>query len=204
MRLFIALDIDDAIRKRIVRFMEGVSGFAPDARWARPESLHVTLKFIGEQPEPMLEEIRRALGTVEAGEVTLQFRGYGFFPTTKAPRVFWIGIEAGPELATLAAAVDQQTARLGIPKEERAFSPHLTLARGGARGATSSGSPRWRKGDGPNRSFQRLQEKLAALPTPEFGTMTAHEFFLYQSQLSPGGSKYTKLARFELRPRISN
>jgi len=204
MRLFIALDIDDAIRKRIVRFMEGVSGFAPDARWARPESLHVTLKFIGEQPEPMLEEIRRALGTVEAGEVTLQFRGYGFFPTTKAPRVFWIGIEAGPELATLAAAVDQQTARLGIPKEERAFSPHLTLARGGARGATSSGSPRWRKGDGPNRSFQRLHEKLAALPTPEFGTMTAHEFFLYQSQVSPGGSKYTKLARFDLRPRASN
>jgi len=204
MRLFIALDIDDAIRERIVRFMEGVSGFAPDARWARPESLHVTLKFIGEQPEPMLEEIKRALGPVADGEVTLRFRGYGFFPTAKAPRVFWIGIEAGPELATPAAAVDQQTARLVIPKEERAFSPHLTLARGGARGATSSGSPRWRKGDGPNRSFQRLQEKLAALPTPEFGTMTAHEFFLYQSQVSPGGSKYTKLARFDLRPRASN
>jgi RNA 2',3'-cyclic 3'-phosphodiesterase len=198
MRLFIALDIDDEIRGRIVRFMEGVSGFAPDARWARPESLHVTLKFIGEQPEPMLEEIKHALGTIEAGEITLQFRGYGFFPTAKAPRVFWVGIEAGPDLAMLAAAVDQQTARLGIPKEERAFSPHLTLARGGARGAQGSGSPRWRKGDRPNRCFQRLQEKLAALPAAEFGTMTAHEFFLYQSQLSPGGSRYTKLARFEL------
>jgi RNA 2',3'-cyclic 3'-phosphodiesterase len=199
MRLFIALDIDDEIRERIVRFVEGVNGFAPDARWARPESLHVTLKFIGEQPEPMLEEIKSALGTIAAGEITLQFRGYGFFPTATAPRVFWIGIEAGPDLATLAATVDQQTARLGIPKEERAFSPHLTLARGGARGAHISGSPRWRKGDGPSRSFQRLQDKLAALPAPEFGTMTAHEFFLYQSQLSPGGSRYTKLARFELR-----
>jgi 2'-5' RNA ligase len=199
MRLFIALDIDDGIRERIVRFVEGVSGFAPDARWARPESLHVTLKFIGEQPEPMLEAIKHAVGSAAAREVTLQFRGYGFFPTAKAPRVFWIGIEAGPELTTLAAAVDQQTAHLGIAKEERAFSPHLTLARGGAREARSSGSPHRRKGDGPNRSFQRLQEKLAALPAPEFGTMTAHEFFLYQSQLSPGGSRYTKLARFELR-----
>jgi 2'-5' RNA ligase len=201
MRLFIALDIDDVIRERIVRFVEAVSGFAPDARWARPESLHVTLKFIGEQPEPMLEEIKRALGTV-AGAVTLQFRGYGFFPTTKAPRVFWIGIDSGPELATLAAAVDQRTSRLGIPKEERSFSPHLTLARGargGARGATSSGSPHRRKEDGPNRNFHRLQEKLAALPTPEFGTMTAHEFFLYQSELGRGGSRYTKLSRFALK-----
>jgi 2'-5' RNA ligase len=205
MRLFIALDIDDEIRERIVRFVEGVSGFAPDARWVKPDSLHATLKFIGEQPEPMLEEIKRALGTIAGGEITLQFRGYGFFPTAKSPRVFWVGIESGPELATLAAMVDQQTARLGIPKEERIFSPHLTLARGGARGNQSSGSPRWNKGDRPNRSFQRLQEKLAALPSPEFGTMTAHEFFLYQSQLSPGGSKYTKLARFELRrPAVSN
>jgi 2'-5' RNA ligase len=105
----------------------------------------------------------------------------------------------GPELATLAAAVDQQTALLGVPKEDRAFSPHLTLARGGVRGTRSSGSPHRHKEDRPNRSFQRLQEKLAALPTPEFGTMTAHEFFLYQSELGRGGSRYTKLSRFALK-----
>jgi len=83
---------------------------------------------------------------------------------------------------------------LGIPKEDRAFSPHLTLARG----AGGSGSPRRSKADAPNRIFQRMQEKLAARPAPEFGTMTAREFFLYQSQLSPKGSKYTKLTRFDL------
>ena len=194
MRLFIALDIDDAVRERIVRFMDGVQGFAPDARWVMPESLHVTLKFIGEQPEPLVEQINTALGTVSARAAEIQIRSYGFFPTAKTARVFWIGMEAGPQLASLAAAIDDKTASLGIPKEERAFSPHLTLARGPG----GSGSPRWRKGDGPNRTFQRLQEKLAALPPPEFGTMTAREFFLYQSQLSPKGSKYTKLARFTL------
>jgi len=192
MRLFVALDIADAIRERIARFAEGVQGFAPDARWAKPESLHVTLKFIGEQPDSVVEQIKQVLATVRAEPTEIQFRGYGFFPTAKSARVFWIGMEAGPQLAALAAAVDEQTASLGIAKENRAFSPHLTLARGPG----GSGSPRSHKGDGPNHTFQRLQEKLGVLPAPEFGTMTAHEFFLYQSQLSPKGSKYTKLARF--------
>jgi len=195
MRLFIALDIDDAIRERIARFMEGVQGFAPDARWVRPESLHVTLKFIGEQPEPKVEEIRQTLGALSANAAEILFRGHGFFPTAKSARVFWVGMESGPQLAALAAAIDKQMPSLGIPKEDRAFSPHLTLARG----PRSSGSPRWREGDGPNRTFQLLQEKLSALPAPEFGTMTPREFFLYQSQLSPKGSKYTKLASFALR-----
>jgi len=194
MRLFVALDIDDSIRERIARFSEGVSPFAPDARWVKPESLHVTLKFIGEQPDASLSSIKQALATVNGSAVEIQFRGYGFFPTIKAARVFWVGMQAGPELAALAAAVDQATATLGVPREERAFSPHLTLARG----AGGSGSPRRLKGDGANRAFHRLQEKLSARPAPEFGTMTAREFFLYQSQLSPKGSKYTKLERFAL------
>jgi len=195
MRLFIALDIDDSIRERIARFEQGVSCFAPDARWQKPESLHVTLKFIGEQPESAVEGIKQALSTIPASAIEIQFRSYGFFPTAKSARVFWIGIEAGPQLATLAVAIDERMSSLGIPKEERAFSPHLTLARGAGRSA----SPRRTKTDGPNRVFQRLQEKLAVLPTPEFGTMTARGFFLYQSQLSPKGSKYTKQARFDLK-----
>ncbi len=194
MRLFVALDIDDAVRGRIARFLEGVRGFAPDARWVRAESLHVTLKFIGERPDEEVENIKRTLATIQAGAIEMNFRSYGFFPGARAPRVFWVGIEAGPDLASLAAIVDAKLAALDIHKEEHQYNPHLTLARGGG----GSGSPHKKKGDRPNRSFQTLQEKLGALPTPEFGTMTAHEFFLYQSRLSPGGSKYTKLAGFAL------
>jgi RNA 2',3'-cyclic 3'-phosphodiesterase len=195
MRLFIALDIDDPIRERIARFVEGVTGFAPDACWARPESLHVTLKFIGEQPETAIEQIKQSLSTIQSSAPEIHFRGYGFFPTAKSARVFWVGMESGPPLAALAASIDDKMSSLGIPREDRAFSPHLTLARG--RGG--SGSPRRSKSDAPNRVFQRLQKKLAVLSPPEFGTMTALEFFLYQSQLSPKGSKYTKLARFVLK-----
>jgi len=194
MRLFIALDLDDGICECISRFMAGVEPFAPDARWVKPASLHVTLKFIGEQPEAAVEGIKHALAMIRARAAEIHFRGYGFFPTPNSARVFWVGMEAGPELASLAATVDETTGALGIPKEERAFSPHLTLARAAGR----SGAPRRMKGDRPNRVFQRLQEKLAPLPPPEFGTMTAREFFLYRSQLSPKGSTYTKLQRFPL------
>jgi 2'-5' RNA ligase len=195
MRLFVALDIADNIRSQISCFLEDVRGFAPEVRWARPESLHITLKFIGEQSEKQVAEIKRTLATIEAGHFEINFRGYGFFPTARAPRVFWIGIDAGSELVSLAATVDSRLESSGIEKERHSYNPHLTLARS----AGGSGSPRKQKGDHPNRSFQSLQEKLAALPAPEFGTMTAREFFLYQSQLSPGGSKYTKLAEFSLR-----
>jgi RNA 2',3'-cyclic 3'-phosphodiesterase len=191
-RLFIALDIDDGIRERIALFMEGVRGFASEARWVRQESLHVTLKFIGERPTESVASFERVLGSIQVRPLEISFRGYGFFPTPKSPRVFWMGIQAGPELQKLAAAVDAATAGLGVPKEEHLFSPHLTLARKSG----TSGAPRKQKGDGPNKAFQRLQEKLAAMPTPEFGTMTAREFFLYQSQLSRNGSRYTKLQRF--------
>ena len=195
MRLFIALDIDDAIRERIQLFMDGVRGFAPDARWVRPESLHVTLKFIGEKKPEAVDDINRVISQVVGLPFEVTFRGHGFFPTPKAARVFWIGIEAGPELTRLASAIDNATHSLGIPKEEHAFSPHLTLARGGGR----SGAPSWRKADGPNKNFHVLQEKLTAMPLSEFGTMTAREFFLYKSQLMRGGSRYTKIARFALK-----
>jgi 2'-5' RNA ligase len=200
MRLFVALDIDDAIRSRISGFLDGVRGFAPDARWTRPESMHVTLKFIGEQPEKRVEEIRSSLESISFGTITIHFRGYGFFPSARSPRVFWIGVEAGPDLAALAAQIDTSLAQLDIPKEEYAYNAHLTLARAaGLRRRQDSNSKRREKHSGSGHSFQHLQEKLAALPAPEFGTMAALEFFLYQSQPSPKGSKYTKLASFSLR-----
>jgi 2'-5' RNA ligase len=196
MRIFIGIDLDPEIRGRISRFLEGVQGFAPDARWVRPESLHITLKFIGEQTPERVEAIAERLRRVKGGEFEIRSGGYGFFPTAKAARVFWIGIHAGPQLAELAGSIDVATAELGIPREDRPYSPHLTLARAGGR----SGSPKWRKGDAPNATFAVLEKRLAAMGELDFGTMTAREFILYQSQLSPKGSQYTKLQRFPLRP----
>ena len=196
MRIFVGIDIDPEVRTRISRFLDGIQGFASEARWVRPESLHVTLKFIGEQKPEQVDAITERLRRVTAVAFEIRLEGYGFFPTAKAPRVFWIGIHAGPQLAQLAENVDLVLAELGIPREDRAYSPHLTLARAG--GGRKSGSPKWRKGDGPNDTFAVLQKRLAAMSAIEFGVITAREFILYQSQLSPAGSKYTKLQRFPL------
>jgi len=191
MRLFVALDIDKSIREKIVRFVDGVRKHAPDVRWVKPESLHVTLKFIGERPDP--EEIKQSLSKISSSSFDLTFRGFGFFPTPKSARVFWIGIESPPQLASLAKSVDETLIPLGIAKETHSFSPHLTLAR------TGSGKPARDKKDKLNRNFQRLQEELSTFPGPAFGTMTAREFSLYQSQPGPGGSRYTRIANFALR-----
>ena len=189
-----ALDVPEPVRARLAELSARMKKVCPNARWVRLEGVHITLKFIGEKKAEAVEDIKRVLSEIHGSAFEISFRGHGFFPTAKAARVFWIGIQAGPDLAKLAGAVDEATHQLGIPKEEHAFSPHLTLARGGGR----SGAPGWRKADGANKNFGVLQEKLAAMPAPEFGTMTAREFFLYESQLMRGGSRYTKIARFAL------
>lgn len=191
MRLFVALDIEDAIRQRITRFLEGVRGFAPDAKWVRPESLHLTLKFIGESEK--LAEIRDALAKVGGNAVTVSFRSTGFFPTPRAARVFCVGIESDARLAQLAQSIDAALTLLGIESEKRAYTPHLTLARGEMRSRRPKS-----KANAFGNLFAHLQEKLVALSPPDFGTMTARQFYLYESKLKPTGSVYTKLHDFKL------
>jgi len=199
MRIFVALDLHQAIRERIQKFVEEIRTTAPDARWISGESLHVTLKFIGEQPDGAIAQIETSLRSIQAEPFQLSFTGTGFFPTARAARVFWVGIEGGDALNRLAKAVDDSLVKIGIPKEDRPFSPHLTLARTSG----GSGAPGRRKDDKPKRQFAKLQEFVATHPAPDFGTMTAREFFLYRSQLSNKGSQYTKITRFELQPATS-
>ena len=192
MRVFVGLDIDPEIRERMTRYLEGVRGFAPEARWVKPESFHVTLKFIGEQKDELVEEIKRELATVRAQPFDISFRGNGFFPNARSPRVFWLGIEAGGQLRQLAQSVDEAVSRTGVARETNDYQPHLTLARSG------SGRPQPKPGDRPSPPLRRLGEKLEGKPAPDFGTMTAREFFLYESKLSPSGARYSKIARFAL------
>ena len=164
---------------------------APDVRWVGPETFHLTLQFLGETKK--LDEIRHALKELKCAPVALAFRGAGFFPNPKAPRVFWVGIESDGNLQTLAAAVANATKTLAFERDAGPFTPHLTLARSG------SGRPLPVPGERAAFGLQRVRDELAKLPQPDFGTMTAHEFFLYESHLSPAGAQYEKRAAYRLR-----
>ena len=190
MRLFVALDIDAEIRLRIAEFRDQMRVIAPEVRWVGPETFHVTLQFLGETKK--LEEIRNALRAVKAAAVELTFRGAGFFPTPKAPRVFWVGIESDVRLQELAKAIGAAMQPLGFEVDKGPYKPHLTLARAG------SGRPRPVPGERAAPALERVRAKIESMAQPEFGTMTAREFYLYESKLSPSGAKYTKLARYPL------
>src|ERR1700754_3163610 len=131
MRLFVGLDIPEAIRIQIARYVDEMRRIGPDAKWVGTDSYHVTLKFIGEWKRDV-REIIAALEQVAAPSIHLGFRGSGFFPTSRAPRVFWVGIESDERLASLAKSVETACSTLGIQAEDRTFSPHLTLARSGS------------------------------------------------------------------------
>jgi RNA 2',3'-cyclic 3'-phosphodiesterase len=189
MRLFFALDIDRAIRERLSTYVDSLRR-VPGVRFMPAETYHVTLKFLGEVQG--LDLIQTAAAQVQSPSFELSFREAGFFPNARSPRVFWAGIHADDRLPALASAIDDAMSKTAFPREERPFHPHLTLARSG------SGSPTPRRDERAVSGFRALVTAIEKDPPPEFGTMTAHEFFLYESKLSPRGAQYTKLARFPL------
>ncbi|HLY19785.1 MAG TPA: RNA 2',3'-cyclic phosphodiesterase [Bryobacteraceae bacterium] len=180
MRLFTGLDLPPDVIANLDRLIDQLG---PTARikWSPAANLHITTRFIGEWPDTRLADLRAALGGLASrAAITVHVGKLGFYPNPHAPRIFWAGIEA-PELAGVAAAINAAIAPLGLPPEERPFSPHLTLAR------IKDRVP-----------VQALREAIAALPTPDFGSFTAASFFLYHSRPGPAGSVYTKLAEFPL------
>jgi 2'-5' RNA ligase len=191
MRLFIALDIDHDIRQRITAFRDQMRQVAPYVRWVNPETFHVTLQFLGETKK--LDGIQSALQKVKSPPVQIAFHGAGFFPTPRAPRVFWVGIEGDQCLESLVAEIARALNPLGFEREDGPYAPHLTLARSG------SGRPRPVPGERPAPGLQLVRDRLETLPQPDFGTMTAHEFYLYESHLSSAGPRYEKRSAYSLR-----
>jgi RNA 2',3'-cyclic 3'-phosphodiesterase len=179
-RLFIAIEIPQSIRSTFASLLKDFRAIAPQVKWVRAENLHVTLKFLGETEESKLSALQNVLAAVRSPEpVNLEFRGLGFFPNEKRPRVFWAGMQASANLKSLAADIDQAAHRLGFPLEDRPFTPHLTLARFPLPGV-------------PPKLLQAIQEMSAQA----FGSLQAAEFHLIESKLKPTGAEYTTLQTF--------
>ena len=132
MRLFVALNLPDDVRARIVEeLLTPLGTRLPGVRWVRPESLHVTLAFLGERSEAEAREahaaVRDAAGTRGPLHVTLT--GLGVFPAPDRPKVLWLGLSDPAPVRELHRAFERTRARLGVPAEGRAYHPHVTLGR---------------------------------------------------------------------------
>jgi len=187
-RSFIAIDIEGQVREKIRGFQEElikkVAGMGIRVSWTKPESIHLTLKFLGDIPvsqvNPILDSLRRAVAGVQT--FTMKIEGLGAFPNFRNPRVIWVGISEGAEaLRQLQPRIEQELVRLRFPKDKKKFNAHLTLGRIRSEGGTAA-----------------LPDLLASIPSPVAGLSAVRDIRLMKSDLHPSGAIYTELGRISL------
>ena len=176
LRLFIAVNLSAPVVDKIATVSRGK--FDANIVWTRPENLHLTVKFLGPTEKEKLPRIIEVLEAVREAGIYFPFqltaKGAGVFPSENSPKVLWIGIhEPEGKLAATAAGLDERLAALGVARETREYSPHLTVGRV--------------KRGNPGRRF------LAAYSKVDFGTSLVSELVLYASETLPAGARYTPL-----------
>ena len=176
-RSFVAVDLQAPVRQAVNDLQGQLRRINADVRWVRPEGLHVTLKFLGSVAPAQLERVHAALAADlhDLPAFSVQVRGLGAFPNWRRPRVVWVGLH-GEGLVALAARVDGALAPLGFEREQRAFTPHLTLAR--------VNTP---------RGWPRLEEACKAHLDDAFGASDIGAVTIYRSTLQRGGAVYAPL-----------
>lgn len=181
MRLFTGLDLPAPAAAGLADLIARLKPHAR-IRWSRAENLHITIQFIGEWSEDRLEELRRALDTtVSPGPFSFTLKGLGWFPNPHSPRIFWLAVQPAAPLAALAASTADVLERLGIRRERRTYTPHITLAR-----------------VEPGADLAALRRAVAQMPPVGAGVLEAAHFHLYESRPTPAGSVYTKLHSVKL------
>jgi 2'-5' RNA ligase len=188
MRLFIAVETSDDVRRAARELQLEMKGAAERdhlrATWVAAENMHLTLQFLGEAKEEAIARIEKALKSAAQGVRAFDtiYRGAGAFPNAAKPRVLWAGVADGREpLIELARRAGEALTPLGFPPEERAFSPHLTLAR--------------IKDPQPSTRVQRV---IDANKERTLGAAHVARVVLFQSVLRPQGAIYTPVGEAPL------
>jgi 2'-5' RNA ligase len=184
LRTFIAIELDADLRAGLERVQSGLrERIAPrSVRWVRPDGIHLTLKFLGDTPLEVVEQVKQALdqAAVAATPFVVTVGGLGCFPNARRPRVLWAGLqEPTGTLARLQAAVEEHVAPLGFPTERRTFHPHLTLGRV-QRYASKS-------------EVQEIGQAISSSLEGKIGEMKVTGVSYIKSDLQPSGAVYTTL-----------
>lgn len=175
-RLFVALDLPDAERRRLAALRDS----ALSARWTPEHQHHLTLRFIGDVPEAEVASIQAALAAVHAAPVKVEGMGLGVFPSQRNPRVLFARVHEDPGLMRLQGHTETVLTNQGLPPDERPFHPHITLAR-------------LKRADA--RRVRRYRKRHADF---QIGPLTIRAFTLYASLLGPDGARHEPLASYPL------
>ncbi|MBI5102337.1 MAG: RNA 2',3'-cyclic phosphodiesterase [Nitrospirae bacterium] len=179
LRCFIAVEIPAELKAAIGGLIEALKSSGADVKWARPENIHITLKFLGNTPDTKLEGINNALARKLSHyrPFYIKITHTGYFPSGRHPRVIWIGLEESETLVRIYEAVEEGMSELGFKPEDRKFSPHLTIGR--------------------VRSQVKMKEllnKMNEMRSYLSGGLEISGVVLMKSELKPMGPEYERLA----------
>lgn len=176
MRLFVALPLPDKVRREVAALCAGL----PGARWVAPESLHITLRFLGELSGAAIDDVDAALAGISAPRFSLRLGGVGHFGSGRQLRAVWAGVAREPALMHLRDKVESAAVRAGLEPQGQKYQPHVTLTR-------PKGTP-----------SAKLQEFLARHSLFRSESWEVGHFSLYQSFLAHEGAIYREERRYEL------
>lgn len=184
MRLFVAIDLPDPVRREVRDATAPLREADLPVRWVEPDKYHVTMKFLGEMRPEAREDAVRLLRRAASGSssMELELESMGAFPSLRRPRVLWVGVGATPPLRALKHDLEHAFARMGVEMETRAFRPHVTVGRA-----------REGAGAGEFRALEELADEVS--PQESF---TVEHLELMRSRLRPEGAVYTVEERVPL------
>lgn len=184
MRTFIAIDLDDSLKRALEALAGELRLLARSVRWIGASGMHLTLKFLGEISEADAARVSSVLEEVAPRHQIfgLVLEGTGTFPSGgRDPRVLWVGVASGPPLLALQEDIERELEKLGFEREKRPFHPHLTLGRVKF----------------PSR-LDHLVQEMRKHKDQRFGEMSVQKFTFFQSTLKPSGAEYAVLKEFRL------
>ncbi len=182
-RAFIAIDLSAEIQSHLDEVLQNYRAQLPNipVRWVAASNIHLTLKFLGDVSVSNLnlltEMIQKEVSVHHQFDISVG--GSGAFPNIRQPRVVWVGVEAPAQLTSIQNGIETTTARLGYSREERAFSPHLTLGRV-SRNATA-------------QDVKAISKALETTRIGFLGVTCVEKVHLYRSDLQPNGAVYTQI-----------
>jgi 2'-5' RNA ligase len=185
MRLFLAVEFDEPLKRALREATAPLRAIVPDAGWVAEDRLHLTLKFLGEQPEAVVEPLGAMIREIASRHwpVPMRLGGVGAFPNLRRPRVIWIGIAPTPKLELLQNDVEEGCSALGVEVEGKPFRPHLTVGR--------------LRGTEDHEAVRELGRIARAIRFRADTLVSTIE--LVQSTLTSAGPRYSRLAAAPLR-----